>query len=89
MWQAERTLLEMLTSAREMAEFPGLINCCLSFIYFPLRLPPSPAVDAEAPKATGAGLVPAEGASPARSQGGFLPPGHRKCAAAGRAGSKA
>ena len=36
MWPAERTLSEMLTSAREMAEFPGLINCCLSFIIFHL-----------------------------------------------------
>lgn len=71
MWQGERTMLLMLTSPRAMAQFPELINCCLSSIYFPLRLPPTPAVGAEAPEAGGAGLVPAEGASPAGSQRGF------------------
>lgn len=37
----ERALVQMPPSIREIAVFQGLINCCLSFIYFPLRLPPT------------------------------------------------
>lgn len=74
----ERAPLYMLTSVREMAEFPELINCCLPFIYCPLRPPPTPAVDAEAPKEGRAGPAPAEGASWSPKPG-RLPPARRKC----------
>lgn len=36
----ERALLYVVTPVRELAVFPELINCCLSFICFPLTLPP-------------------------------------------------
>lgn len=70
MWQGERTLLYMLISVREMAKFPEFINYCLSFIYFH-KLPPTPAVDAEALKTRGTGVAPAEGASPVPRRGSF------------------
>lgn len=75
MWQVERGLLYMLTSIREMAEFPELINCCLSFI-FHLHCRLLLQLWMQTPKAGRAGVTPAEGASPARSQeASTCPPG--------------
>ena len=64
-----KNILYPLTPARERAEVPELLNRCLSFTCFPPLLAAAPGVDAAAPTAGGAGLVPAEGASPAPGRG--------------------
>lgn len=62
--EEEKALLYLLTSVREGQNFwNSLASCCLSFIYLLLALPPTSVVDAEAMKAAGAGLAPAESAS--------------------------
>lgn len=80
----ERTLVQMPPSIWEIAVFQGLIHCCLSFVYFPLKTASDFQLQILKPWMVGeAGVTPAGGASGARSLEGILSTcPQEKCASA-------